>query len=80
MREMFRKQSPPWARALSPLGRPELQLIHPVDYLSDISDDDADIDDAELSNTDSEPEPKTKSGRCKNKPPPLKRRKLEVSY
>ena len=87
MRELFTKKSPPWA--LSPLGRPEversdtsksttnLQLIHPINYLSDFSDDDTDIDD-EPSDNDSEPKPK--SSHCTNKPPPLKRRKLEVSY
>ena len=89
MRELFTKKSPP--RASSPLGKPEversdtsatnLQLVHPIDYLLDFSDDDTDIDD-EPSDNDSKPEPKPKpkSSRCTNKLPPLKWCKLKVSY
>jgi hypothetical protein len=55
MREMFRKKLPPMV--FSPSDRPDvedrlpdtsttdLRLSHPVNYLSDLSDDDADIDD-----------------------------------
>ena len=64
------------------------QLAHTIDYLSDMSDDDADIDDCNVDddarNTDSDTiDSKAKAPIQRTHqpgPPPLKRKKLEVSY
>jgi hypothetical protein len=84
MREMCRKQLPspvhnesetPEAETMKNPSR-TFQFVHAVNYLSDMSDDDTNIDDC--GEADDE-EPKAPS--CKSRqPPPLKRQKLEVSY
>ena len=54
------------------------RLAHAVDYLSDMSDDGADIDDH--GDSDADDEEAEAPSRKTHQPPPLKRRKLKVSY
>jgi hypothetical protein len=91
MQEMCRKQVPSPAHNKSETPKTKtlktFRFVHTVNYLSDMSDDDTDID-SELDDNGEADYEELKSlshkAYCANQPPPLKprvkRQKLEISY